>query len=334
MNDVLVTGGAGFIGRVLVKHLEAENVKVRVMTRNIEKAKKILPSANFIQADLTLAETLPAAVSNIDTIFHFAGYAHDTNDDAIAAQKHYDINYLGSSNLFQAALNAGVKKFIFISSSKAVADSEKKIDEHFNEMPQSPYGLAKHDAEQMILTEGKKANMHVAILRPCLVYGEHWQGNLARMLRMIDRGIFPPLPQIAAKRSMVSTFDVARAACLLANKMEANGNVYFVTDGIDYSSREIYLAMASALQKQIPKWQVPYAVLKFLAQVGDALSILHKKFPLTTFSLEKLMGSALYDSAKIQHELGFKPTQTLYSYLPKIVASYRAENQGNDLCYG
>ena len=73
------------------------------------------------------------------------------------------------------------------------------------------------------------------------------KGNLQLMLSDIEKDWFPPLPKISNKRSMIYVDSLVRAILLVA----ANGKIFFARDGIPYSSREIYNAMCSALDKSI-----------------------------------------------------------------------------------
>ena len=77
------------------------------------------------------------------------------------------------------------------------------------------------------------------------------------MMSNIDRGWFPPIPKINNRRSMVHVDDLVRAIIFLMNNDRANGEIFNVTDGNYYSTREIYEAMCNVLTKRIPRWSVP-----------------------------------------------------------------------------
>ncbi|HBA67627.1 MAG TPA: NAD-dependent dehydratase, partial [Methylococcaceae bacterium] len=143
----------------------------------------------------------------------------------------------------------------------------------------------------------------------------------------IRKGVFPPIPEVHNKRSMVHVEDVVQAALLAADKPEAAGQIYIVTDGHVYSTREIYDWIRGALGKPQSSLTMPLSLLRAMAKVGDGIGKLRgRRFMFDSDALEKLIGSAWYSSAKIERELGFKPVYDLKSSLPKIV-SYLDSNK-------
>ncbi|UCE88113.1 MAG: NAD-dependent epimerase/dehydratase family protein, partial [Pseudomonadota bacterium] len=170
-----------------------------------------------------------------------------------------------------------------------------------------------------------QSDMSAVVLRLPLVYGRDNKGNLPRMIAAIDRGRFPPLPDTANKRSMVHVDDVVQALMLAAERPEAVGRVYLLTDGQTYSTRQMYELICTALGREAPSWSVPLWLLRTGARTGDLLKTLGmRRFPVDSGMLEKLLGSAWYSSDRIVDELGYHPTWTLDTALPQMVAEYRA----------
>ena len=138
------------------------------------------------------------------------------------------------------------------------------------------------------------------------------------------RGLSPPLPETGNKRSMVDVRDVVQAALLAAANPAAAGQVYIVTDGQAYSSRQIYEWICAALQRPVPRWAIPSSLLRFAARVGDVISrLIRRRFVLDTDALDKLIGSAWYSSEKISRELNYRPAYSLKDSLPEMVAEFR-----------
>lgn len=212
-----------------------------------------------------------------------------------------------------------MQRFIFFSSVKAVGDGDgQPMDESVETPADTPYGQSKYAAEQRVLHGGYVP--HPVVIRPSMVYGNTEKGNLPQMIKAVAKGVFPPLPEMHNRRSMVHVDDVVAAALLAAKNPKAAGQIYIVTDGQAYSTRQIYDWIREALGKQPVTWSVPQAVLTLAAQGGDVISRLrNRRFPLDSDSLEKLLGSAWYSSAKIERELGFRPRHTLKDALPEIV---------------
>jgi len=108
------------------------------------------------------------------------------------------------------------------------------------------------------------------------------------------------LPETGNRRSMIHVDDLVRVILLVAEDERANGEIFIATDGVPHSSREIYSAMCSTLDKSIPKWGVP----KFLFDMASWIS------PHIKYKLNKLLGDECYSSAKLE-ALGFKAQKSL-----------------------
>jgi nucleoside-diphosphate-sugar epimerase len=189
--------------------------------------------------------------------------------------------------------------------------------------PTTFYGRAKRDAELAVLEAGEKHGLQVVVLRLPLVYGAGVKGNLRRMIEAVDRGRFPPIPEVGNKRSMVDVRDVVQALLLAAGDARANGQVYIVTDGYMYSTRQIYEWISAALGRSVPRWTVPLVLLRTAAKVGDVAGWAGLPAPINSDVLDKLLGSACYSSERIERDLGFRPAYGLCDVVPEMVAAYR-----------
>jgi len=318
----LVTGATGFIGQRLMAALQARGLPVRALIR----PGRIIPpdwgNVETTTGDLTDLASLNRACARINTLFHLAGFAHaDAADTPNFAARHWVINAEGTFHLLNAAAAAGVKRFIFLSSIKAAADPDSHcVDESWNAPPASPYGQAKRAAEERVLTVGRSTGMGIVILRPALVYGPGMKGNLPRLIKAVKTGWLPPLPETGNQRSLVHVEDVVRGLLLAATHPAAAGQTYLMTDGQPYSGRELYLLIRRALNLSESSWAIPALLLYGATRVADGLLRLsgHRHRPFSN-ALDKLLGWACYDSAKIRHELGYCPVWTLAQALPELI---------------
>lgn len=327
---VLVTGATGFIGRRLVESLCGEGLEVRAISRHASVGDLIhrCPSGRIVPlvADLARTASLEGICANVEAIFHLAGYAHapDTNGRS-AALIHRQVTVEGTRLLLEQACRSGVGRFIFVSSAKAMGEGgEECLEETVAASPVTEYGQAKLEAEQLVMAAGRDCGMHVCVLRLPLVYGPGVKGNLLQMIKAIDNGRVPSPPEVSNRRSMVHVDDVVQALRLAVENPKANGEVYLVTDGRVYSTREMYVLIRRALGRAVPRWAVPAGALRAIAWMGDAIGRMRgRPFFFNSIVLDKLLGSAWYSSAKIERDLGFKPTHTLETALPAMVEEYR-----------
>jgi UDP-glucose 4-epimerase len=293
MKNILITGATGFIGQRLVK---ATDAKIKILSRKKQH------DFETIVCDFEKGSIPSNTLDGIDTVFHLAGFAHDLRDASKIKDLYRKVNVDATIKLARLAVKSGVKRFVFVSSVKAGggSTSDRCATEIDQGIPEGVYGETKREAELELLKLGKESGMHVAIIRPSLVYGLNVKGNLKLMLSGIKKGWFPPLPETGNKRSMIHVDDLVRAILLVADDDRANGEIFIATDGTPHSSRDIYNAMCSALDKSISKWGVPKILF-------DMVSLAN---PRIKYKLDKLLGDECHSSAKLE-ALGFKAKKTL-----------------------
>ncbi|MFN2308669.1 MAG: NAD-dependent epimerase/dehydratase family protein [Gammaproteobacteria bacterium] len=320
---VALTGATGFIGTALVPALLPRCARLRVLTRAKTGA---LAGCDMLRGDFEDAAALEKLVQGAELILHLGGYAHAASQPSpTEIERHRRINLHGTQALFRAAAIAGARRFVFVSSVKAGGeDTQACLDESNARAPADPYGQIKRQTEAWLLEHGARSGVEVCVLRPALVYGPGVKGNLAAMLRAIDRGRFPPVPETHNIRSMVGVQDVVAALLAAAARPEAAGQVCILSDGEAYSTRRIYAAMAAALGKPIPAWGLPAGALRALGRIGDAGEfLLRRSLPFNSTLATRLLDSACYRSVQAERVLGFTPRQRLEDVLPAMVRAYR-----------
>jgi len=317
---VLVTGASGFVGRPLCETLKSRGYRIRASLRRSSQSG---PWHESFLCDLT-DEILPESLTKgVDVIFHLAGLAHALAPEPGIERRYVEVNVEGTRRLLRRARRDGVRAFIYFSSIKSVADpGEECVDESWDYPPDDPYGLSKREAERLVLEAGRDHGLHVCCVRPALVYGPEVKGNLRRMIRAVSANRFPPLPEMNNRRSLVHVRDLAEAAILAAERPEAGGKVYIVTDGHTYSTRRLFEEISQALGKRIPGWTVSGGLLKGLARIGDGVGrVLGRRMFFDTEAFTRITGSACYRSDRIVQELGFEPKHNLVDSMPEMVRS-------------
>ncbi len=320
---MLITGARGFIGGNLARRLHGSGVRVHALLR--------APAEGAWDAAATCRlgeEPVPVRVmEGVATVFHLAGVAHTWGRAREMTALYRTVNIEGTAALVRAAERAGVRRFVYFSSVKAMADpGEDCVDESSTGGPADPYGCSKQEAEEIVLEAGTRAGMHVCVLRPSLVYGAGVKGNLLRMIARIDRGWFPPPPAVDNRRSMVHVEDLVDAALLAAGEARASGRTYIVSDAMPVSTRQVYQWMCEALGRPVSRWAVPVPVLRAAAAVGEAAGrLIGRPMPFNRTVVDRLLGSACYRSDRIRQELGWRSAHTFRVALPEMVAAYRGQ---------
>lgn len=313
----LISGASGFIGKRLLDMLQAKGHNCRPLTR------KQTALASACVADLADRDALANVCSGVASVYHCAGYAHAfsslSGDDSI---KQWMVNFEGTRNLLEAAGQAGVKRFVFLSSVKAMAEpGEVCADESLLGDPETAYGRSKLAAEQAVIVAGQRFGMHVVNLRLAMVYGAGGRGNLERMGRLVRRGIFPPLPETGNHRSLVHVDDVVSAMRLVVDDDRANGRTYIIASSEAPSGRGLFDALRQAQGLPACHWSVPASALRLAAKLGDGMEkIVGRRLPLDTEVVDRLLKSAWYSPKRIEQELGWRARVSLMDGLFEMLS--------------
>ena len=175
---VLVTGGAGYIGSVLVRQLLNKNFSVRVLD-SLKFGGDALydvmlnPNFEFIKGDIRNEEDIDKALTGIDAIAHLAAIVGDP-----ACKKYSDeaneTNWTASKHLFEKAEKAGIKKFVFASTCSnygKMKNPDDFVTETSELRPVSLYAELKVKFEKFLLEDNKNSNICSTSLRFSTVYG-------------------------------------------------------------------------------------------------------------------------------------------------------------------
>jgi nucleoside-diphosphate-sugar epimerase len=306
------------------------------------------PWDNFVVCDVTRPFDSDVFAGH-EIVFHLAGKVHALAEVAQDEMEYFRVNTKGTQNVLEASKAAGVRRFVFFSTIKAMSRDGDRLEtigigmgkraianngplsETDGVEPDTPYGRSKLEAERLVLEGGYIPEP--VVLRLSMVYGAGAKGNVNRMLKAVSRKRFPPLPEFGNRRSMVHVHDVVQAAVLAAQKREAIGHIFIISDGRAYSTRQIYECMCRFLNCPYPRWTVPKWSLRVLGFAGDAIGHLSgRRFVFDSASLSKLVGSAWYSSNKIKSLLGFSPRWDLESAMPEmIVEMHNRKKPGKEL---
>jgi nucleoside-diphosphate-sugar epimerase len=205
------------------------------------------------------------ALRGVDTVIHAAARAHVLRDSAANEHLYMATNAEGTRRLAQSAAEAGVRRFIFLSSVKVNGEETAAGHAYTGEdepHPQDVYGESKWLAERYLNEVCSRAPMEHVIVRSPLVYGPHVRANFLRLLRWVDRGVPLPLGSVANQRSLVSIWNLTD---LLAHAIEnpaAVGRVWMVSDGVDFSTPDLIRAMAHAMGRRATLIPVPVPLLQ------------------------------------------------------------------------
>ena len=309
---ILVTGVNGFVGRPLAAELLRFGHAVVGALRQIERRPQLPEGVEPVAIGTIYAGTdWKAALVGCDVIVHLAARVHVMVDEASDPLAEFrEVNTLGTLNLARQAAQAGVKRFVFISSIKVNGEGR---DESYREAdapaPEDAYAISKWEAEQGLQRIAQETGLEIVILRPPLVYGPGVKANFLRLMRMVERGWPLPLGAIRNRRSLLYLGNFVDAIRLCVEHPAAAGQTFLLDDGAPVSTPQLIRALARAMGRPARLLAVPVGVLE---RAGALLG--RRK------AVARLTGSLCVDSSAIRSRLGWKPPFSMEAGLVATVA--------------
>ncbi len=312
----LITGANGFVGKPLCAELLLQGNSVSAASRQaspLPEHIKTVPVENINASTDWLG-----ALLGVDVVIHLAARAHVMKDFATDPLAEFlKVNLHGTVNLAQQAVQASVKRLVYVSSVKVNGEATADLQfftESDRAAPQDPYGVSKWQAEQALQHIAQETGLEIVIVRPPLVYGPRVKGNFMRLLAAIDREI--PLPLVGANnlRSLVYVGNLVDALIACATHPAAAGQTYLVSDGADISTASLVKKIAAALGRHNRSFYFPPALLRAGATLlGRAEQV------------DRLLGALRIRDKKIRSDLNWSPPYTLEQGLYETAKWYRAQ---------
>jgi nucleoside-diphosphate-sugar epimerase len=254
---IALTGSTGFLGKELVSKLENKAAEVIQIGRCEDQ--RTNPDYIYVKG-IHSTSVFNLSTHKCDVLIHCAARVHIMDDSSKSPLEAFrEVNTYGTLNLARQAADAGVKRFIFISSIKVNGESSElglpfKPDDVF--IPTDPYGLSKYEAEIGLRKIAEKTGMEVVIIRPPLVYGPGVKANFASLMKWVNRGLPLPLGGITDnKRSLVSIDNLVDLIVICIEHPNAANQTFLVSDDDDVSTSQLLVNMAIALP--VPNRLIP-----------------------------------------------------------------------------
>lgn len=315
VGSTLVTGATGFVGRPLCEHLASQGHSIVACVREASpNSWQAYP--NILQADvgnISPDTDWTPALNGVACIVHLAARVHVMHECAQDVRAAYRAANTDSTlNLARQAAQAGVRRFVFVSTIKVNGEGRARTyAESDLPNPQDAYALSKWEAEQGLYEIAVQTGMQVVILRPPLVYGPGVKANFLRLMQLVERGWPLPLGAIHNRRSLLYVGNLVSAIehCLV--QPCAVGKTFLVSDGEEISTSDLVRLIASEMGKPARLLPVSPGLIRLAA------SMLGKRK-----EADRLLGSLSLDSGKLRHECGWQPPYTMREGLRETVAAY------------
>ena len=227
-STICVLGGSGFVGRHVCAALAAQGVRVRVITRDRERAKRLtmLPTVELVVADAHDTDALAAAIAGCDAVINLIGVLHSGRGGSSFAAAHVGV----ARTIIAACRLAGVRRVVQMSALKAATDGP------------SAYLRSKGEAEALLRASG----LDVTVFRPSVIFGREDQflNMFAAMLKMFPAMI---VPAAHARFQPVYVENVAQAMAQSLERVESIGQRYDLCGPRVYTLQELVEWVARTL---------------------------------------------------------------------------------------
>ena len=307
---MLVTGSNGMVGSALVAHLRARGDEVLGSVRRAPGKGEILVG------NLDGATDWVSALSGREVVIHVAARVHQVSETGMDGIEEYRrVNVAGTLNLARQAIGAGVKRFVFISSVKAMGESGfLKSDAACR--PVDAYGVSKCEAESGLLQLAGDSPMEVVILRLPLVHGPGVGANFLRLLRLVETGIPMPFRWTDNARSLIGLRNLVDVIGLCSRHPAAAGSIFLPSDGQPVSTADLVRSIARALGRRPWLFPVPAALMRHSARLLGKQGL-----------ADRLFGSLAVDSTPLFDRLGWRPPFDFQQEIDNVVAWYLQEKE-------
>ena len=248
-------------------------------------------------------------LKDTDVVIHLAGRAHQMREKPDSYHLYFETNFDGTVNLARQAAKQGVKRFIFVSSIKAmISDAcETALTENAPCNPLEPYGQSKLKAEIELKKISEETGMELVILRPPLIYGPGVKGNFESLVRLVKNFSILPLGGLTNRRSLLAVDNLASAVETAMLSEKTPGKTYLLSDGEEISTTELVTRIAAVFNPacrivSVPKW----------------IWRLCSRLPILSLKIARLEGSLSVDSSHFTTDTSWQPITCMQEQLMKI----------------
>ncbi len=329
--NILVTGGAGFLGLALSRALQAQGYTV-ISTQRRRSAQLDALGIEQRLGDIADSAHVLRAFRGIDVVFHNAAKAGHWGSE----QSYFDANVTGTENVLSACREHGITRLVYTSTpsvahrGRVPCEGGNEANTPYAEAFKAPYPRSKQMAEKTVLAAnetpvaGGDALCTVA-LRPRLIWGP---GDTNLLPRLVERARAGRLRFINGGHNRIDTSYIdnvadahLKAFAALAPGAACAGKAYFISNGEPQPVREIVNGLLQAAGEPRVEGSVPYGVAYAAGALCEALwhtLPLKGEPPMTRFVAEQLATPHWYDLTAAKRDFGYEPRVTMAAGLARL----------------
>ena len=312
----LITGATGLLGSHIVEKLVSAGQSVRVLVRNGSRTEFLdsLENVEKVTGDITDPASLAEAMKGVQTVYHAAARVGDWGP----WNEFVEVTIEGTRNMLTAARDAGVTRFLHVSSISAyghpdgegmVLDESAPLGVSLHKW--SYYSRAKVEAENLAWDAHKKGDVPVTVVKPSWLYGPRDRASMPRMIRAITAGKAKLVGDGSNKLNLTHAGNEAEGCILAATSEKALGQSYNLSCDGNITQGEYINKVAQALGAKPVTKHVPYKVAFKAAFLMELFGhMFNRKTPplVTRYSVWLMGRKCFFSPDKARKELGWQPT--------------------------
>jgi len=318
----LVTGANGFVGSNLVEYLCAQNVNVRAMVRDPQKAKRLKHlNVEVVAGDLMDKESLKRCCDGVSGIYHLAALF---NQAGLPESHFFDVNVQGTKRLLDMAIEGGVRRFVHCSTNGVHGDIKNPpADEATPYSPCDEYQRSKVEGEKLVLEYFSSKKIEGIVIRPAMIYGPG-DTRLFKIFRMIQKKRFFYVGEGEAWCHFIDVRDLVRAFHLAMQNQKIKNGVYLIAGEKPIRLNEVVNFIADELKVIRPWLHIPLKPMQVLGTLCELVCApLGIQPPLYKRRVDFFIKNRSFNTTRAKQELGFIPQRKLEDELRDIIKWYQ-----------
>jgi nucleoside-diphosphate-sugar epimerase len=321
---ILVTGATGFTGGHLYERLAGEGYAVRALVRQPQQCAGLQQwGGEVVVGDLCTPRTVAAAMQGVDVVYHIAALFRPEN---VSRQEMWETNVQGTQNLLDAAIKAGVRRFVHCSTVGVHGDiRQPPATEETPYGPGDHYQASKAAGERLVLEYMRAGRLPIVVFRPGGIYGPR-DRRFLKLFKSIQMGTFVMLGTGNVLYQMIYIDDLIDGILRCGTNQRAIGNVYILTGAEPTTLRQLVQVIAEVLGVRPPWLRFPVTPVYVAGVLCELLcKPLGIQPPLYRRRVDFFRKTRCFDIAKAARELGFSPRTTLRTGMGLTAAWYRQQ---------
>lgn len=311
--NILVTGANGFLGRYLVTALLARGDTVRALALPSEDASWLEErGVTTLRGDIRSPATAREAMAGMAAVFHLAGMMGVWRSMA----DYHAVNVEGVENICRAALHAGVRRVVHVSSTIVYGfqlPQPAMEDSRFAPYP-DPYAITKAQGDRLVQRMIAEERLPAVIIRPDQFFGPGDRVHFAQFANRLRSGKSMVIGLGDNVVPLIYVTDVVQGLLLALDVEGAVGHAYNLSCGESMTQEGYLRAIAQAIGAPPPRIHVPYSLLYSAAYAFERAALVtgsHRAPPATPFGVAFLGLNSRHSNEKARRDLGFEPRVSL-----------------------